>query len=479
MRYDGVFVLPAVKTRDRSGQLFATGVAALEALIARRVAPADLSSVITEEALKFLVEYSGGHVRHLMLFMRAATASTDALPIGMPAARKGVQQLVGIYSPSIPDEFWDKLVTLERATDHKINNGDSAYLSLLENAAILEYRDGEGGDDLFDAAEPWYAVHPIVRAIQEVQGAFAEQRRHAVTVADPLIDLFTDPSDIDALARGLDWTKSIGFFFLVIDDLEVRDQAIEAVAQRLHRRHIRRVTIQANDISLLDRLRQLRPRLDADEVVVVTGFENLLRDAEDDKAPVIRSLNVARDSFGRIVLCPILFVVPRFVIRMLAAGAPDFFSTRSGLYVFGEKTQPKRLRHQLLAHDRALDLSFIELSERIEDLEGMLFGLGLPDTPETLQRYFRLAWRLTGLLINRLDLDRATEVATQAYSLARDVQSSQALVFATELGRIAGIRGDAAEVSRYADLVTGLVNEDDGSCHPGSSQPWQVLAQMR
>jgi hypothetical protein len=69
LRYDAIFVLPAVKTRDRSGQPFAGGIDALISLIERRVRPATLPSVIETEALRFLIEYSGGHVRHLMLFV--------------------------------------------------------------------------------------------------------------------------------------------------------------------------------------------------------------------------------------------------------------------------------------------------------------------------------------------------------------------------------------------------------------------------
>lgn len=166
LRYDSVFVLPAVKTRDRKGKAYAPGRAALGILVAQRVAPLKVDDVIQRDALEFLIEYSGGHVRHLMLFMRAATASAESLPIDMAAARKAVRQLVGIYSSSIPDEHWDKLLAVERSDDQKIANGDPGYLALLDNAAILEYRDGEG-EDPFEAAEPWYAVHPIVRELQK------------------------------------------------------------------------------------------------------------------------------------------------------------------------------------------------------------------------------------------------------------------------------------------------------------------------
>lgn len=174
LRYDGVFILPAVKTRDRSGQPFPDGLKALATLVERRIAPAKIDDVITPEALRFILEYSGGHVRHLMIFMRTATAAADALPIDIRAARKAVQQLVATYASSIPDEYWEKLVAVDLSKDQKIVNGDPAYLALLENVAILEYREGDG-EDPFETAEPWYAVHPIVRQLKK----FKERRNGA------------------------------------------------------------------------------------------------------------------------------------------------------------------------------------------------------------------------------------------------------------------------------------------------------------
>jgi len=53
-----------------------------------------------------------------------------------------------------------------------IPNGDDDYLAMLENLSILEYRNG-GDNDSFSAAEPWYAVHPVVRELKRFKEACA------------------------------------------------------------------------------------------------------------------------------------------------------------------------------------------------------------------------------------------------------------------------------------------------------------------
>lgn len=166
-RYDRVFVVPSVKVMQRDRTRYDPGDAALRSLIERRITPTPLPNVFTEEALAFLLRYCGGHVRHLMIFIRTSIAYVDKLPIDLPAARKALRQMINIFSSSIPEAHWDKLAALDQSEDQKIINGDSDYLALLENQAVLEYVDGIEENDAFASAEPWYAVHPVVRELQK------------------------------------------------------------------------------------------------------------------------------------------------------------------------------------------------------------------------------------------------------------------------------------------------------------------------
>ena len=50
-------------------------------ILQKRMGGLKLEEVFTPEALEFLLKYSGGHVRNLMIFVRNACTYTTALPI--------------------------------------------------------------------------------------------------------------------------------------------------------------------------------------------------------------------------------------------------------------------------------------------------------------------------------------------------------------------------------------------------------------
>lgn len=271
-------------------------------------------------------------------------------------------------------------------------------------------------------------------------------------------------SDLDALARGLDWASGAGFYFLVVDNLRLREKAISDVRDRLQKRRMRFLPILSSRHGLLDQLRRITP-LQPAEVLVVTGIESLVRDASEDATiPFVRNLNATRDAFRLVAPCPILFVVPTFVLAVLATGAPDFFSTRSGVYHYMEKADPEMWRiPQPLVRGSGIDLPSDEIIQRIADVEQMLAMLPVLESPNTRHMYFGFAQRLTDLLLSQFDLDRATAVATDAYELAGDAQPEQALQFALRLGQIAALRGDVDGAERYVDVVAAIAARIGGS----------------
>lgn len=279
------------------------------------------------------------------------------------------------------------------------------------------------------------------------------------------IETFSEASDLASLARGIEWAEGTAFYFLVLDDLSVRDRAIADIESRLKMRTAKRLTIRRDAGGLFDQIRRTA-KLDRPNVLIVTGIENVVRDdpaSADD--PFIRNLNATRDSFTRTVPCPILFVVPRFVLSILSAGAPDFFSTRSGVYVYEAASAVPVWREPLAVYPAGVDLSEAERTERIEDIEGMLARLPDLRRPESRDLYLNLAWRLVNLLTSRFDLDRARAIATEAFEVARGAIPQQAIAFAFNLAQIASVLGNLVEAERWAGIVAELSTEigDDGS----------------
>jgi len=170
-RYGPLFVLPMIKTIERGTRdTYEAGVASLRALLKKRLGRMKLEDAFAPDALDFLLTYSGGHVRNLMIFVQNACAYTDGIPISLAAAQKAIQQTVRNYSTAIPEHHWEKLARLDHSSDQKIPNGDGDYLVMLENLSVLEYING-GDEDPFAVAEPWYAVNPIVRQLQKFKAA--------------------------------------------------------------------------------------------------------------------------------------------------------------------------------------------------------------------------------------------------------------------------------------------------------------------
>ncbi len=169
--YDRLMVLPMIKVIDRdTGQPFEAGLECLRKILQKRIGGHAIGEVFEPDALEFLLKYSGGHVRNLMTFVQNACTYTDETPIPIAAAQRAVQQSVRTYSTAIQKDHWNKLAELDLSIDKKIDNGDEAFLAMLENLSILEYMNG-GREGPFEAAEPWCAVNPVVRELQKFKAA--------------------------------------------------------------------------------------------------------------------------------------------------------------------------------------------------------------------------------------------------------------------------------------------------------------------
>lgn len=175
-RYGMVFVLPMIKVIERATRApYPRGVESIRAILQKRLGEVKLEDAFTPEALDFLLTYSGGHVRNLMIFVQNACTYTDTIPIPLRAVQEAVKRSIRSYSTAIPEAHWDKLAQLELSSDQHIPNGDNDYLKMLENLSIMEYSNGGDEEQLTDA-EPWYAVNPVVRELKKFKEAVDELR---------------------------------------------------------------------------------------------------------------------------------------------------------------------------------------------------------------------------------------------------------------------------------------------------------------
>jgi hypothetical protein len=162
----GVQVLPALKVRDSSGNIFQPGLDLLERLISARGTWRDLlgSERGTLDALSLL---SGGHLRDFLRLFSEIIRRADRLPVPQATVDAAIAQVRSEFLPiADADAKWLQLI----ATRHGVALPDIKVLHdlarYLDTHLALYYRNGD----------EWYDVHPLVRDVVQAQVESANKR---------------------------------------------------------------------------------------------------------------------------------------------------------------------------------------------------------------------------------------------------------------------------------------------------------------
>ena len=166
------FVLPMIKVETRgTHEKYEKGQQKLREVLTKRTGGAALETIFEPEALEWLLTYCGGDLRELMSYVQSATSEANSLPISMTVMFQGVSQAISNLAASVPAPFWRKMAELELSTNQQIDNNDADYRRMLQQPYIFEYRNGVEKSTPYEAAAPWYAVHPILRELSSFKNA--------------------------------------------------------------------------------------------------------------------------------------------------------------------------------------------------------------------------------------------------------------------------------------------------------------------
>jgi hypothetical protein len=97
---------------------------------------------------------SGGHPRHLLMFLQSACNELDALPITRPAAEKAVRKYGNALLREVPDPAWDNLPGFDEPQRDIAK--DDLHQQMLFLLFVFEYMNGS----------PWYEVNPVLRTLE-------------------------------------------------------------------------------------------------------------------------------------------------------------------------------------------------------------------------------------------------------------------------------------------------------------------------
>jgi len=170
-RYSSNLVtVPSVKVTERDGKTaYPDGREVLQALVSSRTAEKDWRPYFSENALDFLIHYSGGYVRGFMQAVIGACSHAklagNQLPIHIEPARRAFNSFVQNASAAITPEKWAILAELDDRPTRTIDLANPDVQDLLAENLILEYVNGAQSKGLFDEDAPWYAPHPVLREL--------------------------------------------------------------------------------------------------------------------------------------------------------------------------------------------------------------------------------------------------------------------------------------------------------------------------
>ena len=151
--------VPMIRLHERAEKKISPdspGMKKLWAMIEARCRSAnvDIKDVFDKpETGLYLCEMTGGHPRHLLMFLVAALNALDRLPITRKAAEKAVRNYANSLLREIPDEYRQKLA--EFKTPQLNIPKDEMHQQMLFLLHIFEYMNGE----------PWYELNPVVRTL--------------------------------------------------------------------------------------------------------------------------------------------------------------------------------------------------------------------------------------------------------------------------------------------------------------------------
>ncbi len=119
-----------------------------------RYADVDIGNAFDKpETGHYLCRMTGGHPRHLMMFLRSSIGAIDKLPITRKAAELAVRNYANSLFREIPDDFWENLRQFGEPCDDMPK--DAVHQEMLYLLHIFEYMNGR----------PWYEVNPVIRTL--------------------------------------------------------------------------------------------------------------------------------------------------------------------------------------------------------------------------------------------------------------------------------------------------------------------------
>jgi tetratricopeptide (TPR) repeat protein len=216
---------------------------------------------------------------------------------------------------------------------------------------------------------------------------------------DKELQTFDDERQMRSLVNAIAFADGFSLLFVRANQIPQQESLVNQIKANLPDKHIEVIRFDKPIESLLD---ELQKRLDGKkpDAIFCYNLNNSFPTSTDNfKSPFVVTLNHSRNSFKRTIECPLVLFLPEFAMASLYHGAVDFYSIRSGVYLFTpQAVETDRLITQQISQNQ-WELSGLLVEERLNRIETIKKLLteyqALPVSQRDIDKEYKLVLKLS------------------------------------------------------------------------------------
>jgi tetratricopeptide (TPR) repeat protein len=288
---------------------------------------------------------------------------------------------------------------------------------------------------------------------------------------DQELQTFDDERQMRSLVNAIAFADGFSLLFVRANQIPQQESLVNQIKANLPDKYIEVIRFDEPIENLLD---ELQKRLDGKkpDAIFCYSLNNSFPTSTDNfKSPFVVTLNHSRNSFKRTIECPLVLFLPEFAMASLYHGAVDFYSIRSGVYLFAPQgVETDRLITQQISqnHWEADGLLFEERQNRIETIKNLLDEYqSLPDSQRNIDKEYRLKLKLADFYKMSAEYEKASNIYKEIIEFARNNNNKRLL--SPVLANLASVYGSLGNYEKAIALfqeAIKIAKNTVGTNHP-------------
>jgi tetratricopeptide (TPR) repeat protein len=297
---------------------------------------------------------------------------------------------------------------------------------------------------------------------------------------DQELQTFDDERQMRSLVNAIAFADGFSLLFVRANQIPQQESLVNQIKANLPDKNIEVIRFDEPVENLLDEL-QKRLKGKKPDAIFCYNLNNSFPTSTDNfKSPFVVTLNHSRNSFKRAIECPLVLFLPEFALASLYHGAVDFYSIRSGVYLFTpQAVETDRLITQQISqnHWELSGLLIEERQHRIETIQKLLDEYqSLPDSQRNVEKEYRLKGKLADLYEISAEYDKASALCIEIINYARKVGNNLLLAeYLDELGQIYCTMRKYDEAEKLCQEAIGIDKNTIGPNHPNYANHLNAL----